>query len=475
MMATHYLDPAARPDSILCGLCRRDFRALSNTHLVRFHGFDPEHPIVAYKKRFGVQRAESEDTRSRQIRSLERTWERQGKRWSRERVRCEILQRVRRKEPLNAAAVKKSRQHLIWTARKHYGSWDRALDSAGVNPGLVRRRIAWNRETILARLRQLRNDGQGLSWTALDRRLAQAARRAFGSLDQAIVAAGFEPDSCRRIRRWTPSLVLQEIRRLDRVAPAVAVRKTHPALFDAARRRWRTWSAALAAAGRADERRWTSEEILDEIRHRAEQGLALRAGFISRRLTGLWRASRVAFGSWGRALRAAFGGDRSDPRTVRDLIFHRFARICSREAVGTRAGVLPWTDAKRRLPEQVETRACAYCRVRRGLSRASVVPRSMNVKAACARCPKLRGTRNQVWACGGCRAEKGDQGLYTFLRRRFPEERTFYSKIPAEAEKKYLGTIYDCHRCAGTLDATDADGDGELTVRDLEAVLGRGA
>jgi len=37
-------------------------------------------------------------------------------------------------------------------------------------------------------------------------------------------------------------------------------------------------------------------------------------------------------------------------------------------------------------------------------------------------------------------------------------------------EKKYLKTIYDCHVCAGTLDATDLDGDGIMTVLDLDKI-----
>jgi len=38
-------------------------------------------------------------------------------------------------------------------------------------------------------------------------------------------------------------------------------------------------------------------------------------------------------------------------------------------------------------------------------------------------------------------------------------------------EKKYLKTIYACHICAGTLDAGDIDGDGELTVLDIDQII----
>ena len=40
-------------------------------------------------------------------------------------------------------------------------------------------------------------------------------------------------------------------------------------------------------------------------------------------------------------------------------------------------------------------------------------------------------------------------------------------------ERKYLKTIYHCHQCAGTLGLRDVDGDGELTVLDIDSVLRR--
>ena len=43
--------------------------------------------------------------------------------------------------------------------------------------------------------------------------------------------------------------------------------------------------------------------------------------------------------------------------------------------------------------------------------------------------------------------------------------------VPALLEKKYLKTIYNCHLCAGTLDGGDIDGDGELTVLDIDHII----
>jgi hypothetical protein len=36
---------------------------------------------------------------------------------------------------------------------------------------------------------------------------------------------------------------------------------------------------------------------------------------------------------------------------------------------------------------------------------------------------------------------------------------------------RYEKTIYDCHECAGILNGGDIDGDGELTVLDIDQII----
>ena len=181
--------PAADSDSILCRLCGRRLRAISNTHLVRAHGFAPGHPIDDYKKTFQVERAECEETRRSQISSLEMTWERQGRLWTPERVKATIAQRAAAGAPLNSTSVRTAWPQLIFAARKHFGSWDRALTSAGIDARQVRARAAWSRETIIAEIRRRMASGAVLR-SGQSSPLRQAARRAFGSWEQALRVAG---------------------------------------------------------------------------------------------------------------------------------------------------------------------------------------------------------------------------------------------------------------------------------------------
>jgi len=76
-----------------------------------------------------------------------------------------------------------------------------------------------------------------------------------------------------------------------------------------------------------------------------------------------------------------------------------------------------------------------------------------------------------VWACKRCNFAKETLGLYEFFKVRYPDKKKFYDFIPPLLEKKYLKTIYDCHKCAGTLYKEDLDGDGKITVLDIDFII----
>ena len=93
--------------------------------------------------------------------------------------------------------------------------------------------------------------------------------------------------------------------------------------------------------------------------------------------------------------------------------------------------------------------------------------------ARSATCDTILGTHDQLWACRACNSRKGTMGLYTFFRLLYPNDRKFYDRIPPLVEKRYLKTVHDCLACLGCHDAGDLDGDGELTVLDIDFALSR--
>lgn len=139
-----------------------------------------------------------------------------------------------------------------------------------------------------------------------------------------------------------------------------------------------------------------------------------------------------------------------------------------------KAGIKAWSEITREDWQLVQSEErCIYCGNADGLHKEHVVPKSLDIKPECATCDRVQSIHNQVRACKKCNTAKGTMGLYQFFRVLRPNERKFYDFIPPLVEKKYLKTIFNCHECAGTLAATDLDGDGQLTVLDIDEVLRR--
>ena len=182
-----------------------------------------------------------------------------------------------------------------------------------------------------------------------------------------------------------------------------------------------------------------------------------------------------------------------DVQTIQDLIWYQYAKIVTRSAFKTgdgkaakkehygfikktfldlKTGRKSWSDILREDWQLVEgERQCTYCGGQEDLHREHIVPRSLRIRPECQSCDTIQGIHNQVWACGPCNLRKGDHGLYEFYRQQHAGDRKYYDLIPPLIEKKYLKTIFNCHRCAGTLDCGSLVGGPELTVLDIDAIL----
>ena len=185
-----------------------------------------------------------------------------------------------------------------------------------------------------------------------------------------------------------------------------------------------------------------------------------------------------------------------DVRTIRDLIYYQYSKLITRSAFAEsdgksanarhygfikqtfrdlQAGRKNWSEITREDWHLVESEArCSYCGSPENLQREHVVPRSLAIKPECSTCHRLHDIHNQVWGCRECNSSKGFHGLYEYFHLRYAMEKRFFDFIPPLVEKKYLKTIFYCHRCAGTLDGGDLDGDGEISVLDIDYIIHRG-
>lgn len=183
-----------------------------------------------------------------------------------------------------------------------------------------------------------------------------------------------------------------------------------------------------------------------------------------------------------------------DVKTINDVINFQYAKIiaCSsfdlpngKEAKKNcygfvknkfkdlQSGKIKWSDILREDWQFAESdKECAYCGSKTNLTHEHIVPRSFNENERCCECDTIQGIHNQVWACGHCNSEKGTMGLYSFYKKKLNGETKFYDLIPALIEKKYLKTIFCCfERCAKCLEQGDLDGDGQITVLDIDYAL----
>jgi len=178
--------------------------------------------------------------------------------WSKEAVVTEIQDRRRKGWPLSYSTIERENLRLMRAACYYFGTWQKAVEAAGIVYADVRKPRHWTKEAILARIRELYAGGHDLSWTHVSRvadpQLASVAiqKNRFGSWRAAVEAAGFDYEEVSRYRRWSPERVIEEVRTLAHDGQPLnskAVQRQHCALFTAGRRHFGSWDRALTAAG----------------------------------------------------------------------------------------------------------------------------------------------------------------------------------------------------------------------------------
>lgn len=179
-------------------------------------------------------------------------------RWTKDGIALEILRLYAAKEPLNYGDVQKNHLRLLRAATRYFGSWQQAIEFAGLDYEAIRRYKVWTRERIVEQIQEYHRAGKDLAWRhvslELDPALAAAAIRPnrFGSWRSALAAAGLDYDEIRRHRSWDDEQILSEIRRLHAAGASLRVSDAAvevPSLVAAARRRFDGWYEAIIAAG----------------------------------------------------------------------------------------------------------------------------------------------------------------------------------------------------------------------------------
>ncbi|MGE3755942.1 MAG: hypothetical protein AB7I45_17485 [Planctomycetota bacterium] len=203
----------AGPDQIVCLLCGETYRAINYWHLKRIHGFEGEHPVQDYKEMYGLRVAACQDVCDRQREVQVERHKKAGRHWSKARIMREIR---RRRSVKHGLAMSRVPVALGLAARRAYGSWEGAVRAAGTDPVPHRLRGTWDRERVVAEIGELARRGGRLTGTDVERHhpeLHGAAFRTLGNWSTALRAAGLDPSRHRKGKKWTIESVADWVRR----------------------------------------------------------------------------------------------------------------------------------------------------------------------------------------------------------------------------------------------------------------------
>jgi hypothetical protein len=249
------------------------------------------------------------------------------RKWSREKIIEEIERLQREGHSLSTRSMAElGFSGMVTTSYKpeYFGSWRKAIETAGFNPREVcLRKRKWTREAILQAIRDLHARGEDLSHSAAKRHhqylvVVAINSRFFGSWRAAVEAAGVSYEEVSKHEYWSCGRIIDRIRELHAAGESLSheeAKRHHGALVSAASspRYFGGWGAAVTAAGLDYNairkiNRWSRETIVQAIHQLQSQGRAV--GLTQVRQAGLRGLADAAcrpdlFGSWEAALEAA--------------------------------------------------------------------------------------------------------------------------------------------------------------------------
>ncbi len=239
---------------------------------------------------------------------------------SREAIIRQIVHRDLEQLGLDEEVVREQAAQLYESACEHFGTWETALTYAGVDVRQVRQREEYSSDRVLQEIRKLcisSYDLGAMHNMRRDRQLYEAARKHFGTWRKAVAAAGInlEHAFARRPRKLSKQDILETIRHRHANSTSLIwtdICMDNRSFASAAKHAFGSWRRALIAAGldptqhrNQSGKQWDQQRVIERIRQRQEEGQSLKCADVYREHRSLVNAAQRYFGSWGKAVRAA--------------------------------------------------------------------------------------------------------------------------------------------------------------------------
>jgi hypothetical protein len=237
-------------------------------------------------------------------------------RWDCERIVGRIREIHRQGGEL---AHSKAPARLVGAALVYFGSWRRAIESAGLDYKSIRLPNNYGKlgERVIAMLRRGAASGRaGVGPKGfITSSQAERARRRFGTVRAAILAAGLDADALGfppRVRYNTDDAIIRELRKLMREFPNMTIAEFGARnVAEALKRRHGSLQAGLRALGIEGWPRQRNfplpsrEEVVAAIRERHRRGDSMNVAAAMASERRLVKAAYKRFGTWRAAMRAA--------------------------------------------------------------------------------------------------------------------------------------------------------------------------
>lgn len=126
--------------------------------------------------------------------------------WTNEKIFEYIKARVDKNLPINPLAVAEDNSYVYKTASKKFDGWNNAVKAAGFEPQKVEKKHKWTEEKIIQSIHEYHKAGKPLNASYMiekNQQLYLAARKNFKSWNNALIAAGCNPGSDEKSRQLT--------------------------------------------------------------------------------------------------------------------------------------------------------------------------------------------------------------------------------------------------------------------------------
>ena len=220
---------------------------------------------------------------------------RKRRKWNKETVIAAIQERNRQGLPLTR--VRRDDSGLESAGHKWFGTWRSAVVAAGLTSTFRR---TWSKMSVVRAIQDRHQKGKSMATTwEDDKGLYLAARRRFGSWQNALSAAGLP--TVRR-RKWSQERIVALLREYE-CQNVANIRTYDKGLASAITKYFGTLRKARLSAGLEGRRkRWSKQRIIEAIQDHYVRGNGQRTGWSHSKLR---HAAIRRFGGWRNALVAA--------------------------------------------------------------------------------------------------------------------------------------------------------------------------